>query len=117
MYHRLLKEKCDFETQPDPRDWMREGWTFDDQHLVYAAAASRAEAMFEELLQGGEPFTVAGWWVDGRGAATAPGWLTRPAIYGGAVTVRVYADDTVEPATFYGDAQADGTSQVIDAVG
>jgi hypothetical protein len=73
--------------------------------------------MFEGLLRGGEPFTVAGWWVDGR-AAAAPDWLTKPAIYGGAVTVRVYGDDTVEPATFYGDAQ-DGTWQVIpaDAVG
>jgi hypothetical protein len=29
--------------------------------------------------------------------------------------VRIYGDDTIEPATFYGDAQADGTWQVIAA--
>jgi hypothetical protein len=117
VYQRLLREKCAFETEPDPRQ-MR-GWTRDDQDRVYAVAASRAEAMFEELLQGGEPFTVAAWWVHGRAAAAAPDWLTKPAICGGAVTVRVYGDDTIEPAAFYGAAQADGTWQVIpaDAVG
>jgi len=33
--------------------------------------------------------------------AAAPSWLTTPAIYGGPATMRVFADDTCEPASFW----------------
>ena len=59
VYRRLLESKCRFETQPDPRDWL----VHEDRDELARAkvdAAERAAAMFEEQLQAGEPFTVAG---------------------------------------------------------
>jgi hypothetical protein len=66
-------------------------------------AAVKAAAMFEEKLAAGEPVVVASWRVDGRQIPGAPEWLTTLPLHGGASAVRVYRDDVVEPAEFYGD--------------
>jgi hypothetical protein len=63
---------------------------------------SQREADFEERLAAGEPLEVPRWYVGGRTVRmpdSAPQWLRLPGVCGGAHTVTVYSDDTVEPAT------------------
>jgi hypothetical protein len=104
VYRKLLKAKCEFQTQPGPRgllvddDWRE---AYEEFEQAKAQGLRTAAALYEERLAAGEPFTVASWSVGAHGslvAAGAPVWLTTPAIYGGAHTVRVFSDDTIEPA-------------------
>jgi hypothetical protein len=62
----------------------------------------KAAELADHEVAAGRPIVVQAWQVSGRASrdAAAPSWLTAPKIYGGAATVRVFADDTCEPASF-----------------
>jgi hypothetical protein len=94
-------------------DWRK---AYDEYEKLKAEGLRQAGVLFEERMKAGEPIFVAGWRVGTHKAlveAGAPEWLIQPAIYGGASLVRVYADDTLEPAEFYGDRNPDGTYEHI----
>jgi hypothetical protein len=62
---------------------------------------AQREAEFEERLAAGEPLEVSGSLIGASSVpASAPEWLRLASVSGGAHTVRVHSDDTVEPATF-----------------
>jgi hypothetical protein len=84
-------------------DW-RKG--HEEYEQARAEGLRQAGVPFQELLKAGKPIFVASWRIGTHKTlieAGAPDWLIQPAIYGGASLVRVYSDDTVEPAEFYGD--------------
>ena len=99
-YAAALRKRCERECMPDPR--LLDEPDFDE---LKAAGAARAAEMFDELLAAGEPITVPTGHTGGYRLPDAPEWLSTPAIYGGAMQVRIYPDDVCEPAEFYGDTR------------
>jgi hypothetical protein len=87
------------ELREDPRPYLHE-----DKGLQHADEQSRQKAAADQEVAAGRPIVVLAWQVQvssrAHAWAAAPGWLTTPAIHGGAATVRVFADDTCEPASF-----------------
>jgi hypothetical protein len=105
---RLLLKDCEQVYEPNPCRVLVDDWrkANDEYEKLKAEGLRQAGVLFEERMKAGEPIVVAGWRVGTHKAlveAGAPEWLMRPAIYGGASVVRVYVDDTLEPAEFYGD--------------
>jgi len=83
------------ERREDPRPYLHEAKGF--QH---ADEQARVKAAFDQAVAAGSPIVVLAWQVQvtryARTLAAAPSWLTAPAT----ATVRVFADDTCEPASF-----------------
>jgi hypothetical protein len=71
------------------------------QH-AYERARVKAAELADREVAAGRPIVVQAWRLTGRARSdpAAPSWLTTPTIHGGAATVRVFADDTCEPASF-----------------
>jgi hypothetical protein len=113
-YAELLLDECEGHSRPDPRLWPIEGSVeeYEEFEELKRQGAAKAAAMCEEKLAAGEPLVVSASQIGGHNIPGAPEWLTTPAIYGGASAVRVYRDDVVEPAEFYGDT----TGQVWERV-
>jgi hypothetical protein len=108
VYERLLRKDCESLTEPDPQMVLVDDWqtAHDEYEQLKAEGLRQAGVLFEERMNAGKPLSVAGWRVGTHKAlveAGAPEWLIKPAIYGGASVVRVYVDDTLEPAEFYGE--------------
>jgi hypothetical protein len=76
----------------------------DEARLQHAEEQERVKAAADQEVAAGRPIVVLAWQVQvtryAHRLAAAPGWLTTPMIHGGAATVRVFADDTCEPASF-----------------
>lgn len=100
IYRKMLREQCEQRCKPDAR--LLEEPDFAE---LKAAGAACAAAMFDEMRAAGEPIIVPTGYVGARPDDGAPEWLCTPAIYGGAVQVRIYPDDVCEPASFYGDTR------------
>jgi hypothetical protein len=116
VYLNVLEQKRKYLLAVDPRPMYAAGAGDDPVKRAEMVEDARRRVRASEQwkrLDAGEPITVATWWIDRRRGA--PDWLTRPALYGGAATVRVHPDDTITPATFYGASREDGTFEVIHA--
>ena len=83
------------ERREDPRPYLHEAKGF--QH---ADEQARVKAAADQEVAAGRPIVVLAWQVQvtryAHTLAAAPRWLTTPAT----ATVRVFADDTCEPASF-----------------
>jgi hypothetical protein len=83
------------ELREDPRPYLHE-----DKGLQHADEQARVKAAADQEVAAGRPIVVLAWQVQvtryAHTLAAAPSWLTTPAT----ATVRVFADDTCEPASF-----------------
>ena len=72
----------------------------DEARLQHAEEQQRVKAAADHEVAAGRPIVVLAWQVQvtrhAHRVAAAPSWLTTPAT----ATVRVFADDTCEPASF-----------------
>lgn len=72
----------------------------DEARLQHAEEQERVKAAADHEVAAGRPIVVLAWQVQvtryAHRLAAAPSWLTTPAT----ATVRVFADDTCEPASF-----------------
>jgi hypothetical protein len=72
----------------------------DEARLQHAEEQERVNAAADHEVAAGRPIVVLAWQVQvtrhAHRLAAAPSWLTTPAT----ATVRVFADDTCEPASF-----------------
>ena len=72
----------------------------EEARLQHAEEQARVKAAADHEVAAGRPIVVLAWQVQvtryARTLAAAPSWLTAPAT----ATVRVFADDTCEPASF-----------------
>ena len=72
----------------------------DEARLEHAEEQERIKAAADQEVAAGRPIVVLAWQVQvtryAHRLAAAPSWLTTPAT----ATVRVFADDTCEPASF-----------------
>jgi hypothetical protein len=91
---KFLKEQMR-ELREDPRRYLHE-----DKGLQHADEQARVKAAADQEVAAGRPIVVLAWQVQvtryAHTLAAAPSWLTTPAT----ATVRVFADDTCEPASF-----------------
>jgi hypothetical protein len=98
-YLKLLKEDCEFRTQPDPLRFgiLEDDWQPGAEALERATAEGlrSAAAMFEDRRQVGQPVIVARWKMSGRGRIPrdSPLLTDHRSIW----SFRVYADDTIVP--------------------
>jgi hypothetical protein len=95
---KFLKERLTMlrqELREGPRPYLHE-----DKGLQHAEEQARVKAAADREVAAGRPIVVLAWQVqvtrDARRLAAAPSWLTTPAT----AKVRVFADDTCEPASF-----------------
>jgi hypothetical protein len=95
---KFLKERLTTlrqELREGPRPYMHE-----DKGLQHADEQARVKAAADHEVAAGRPIVVLAWQVQvtryAHRLAAAPSWLTTPAT----ATVRVFADDTCEPASF-----------------
>lgn len=91
------------ELREGPRPYLREDKS-EVARLQDADAQARVKAAADREVATGRPIVVQTWQVQVTRRAhewydAAPNWLTTPTIFGGAATVRVFADDTCEPAS------------------
>jgi hypothetical protein len=95
---KFLKERLTAlrqEWREGPRPYLHE-----DKGLPHAEEQARVMAAADQEVAAGRPIEVLAWQVQvtryaHRWSDTAPSWLTTPAT----ATVRVFADDTCEPAS------------------
>ena len=95
---KFLKERLTTlrqELREDPRPYLHE-----DKGLPHAEEQARVKAAADQEVAAGRPIVVLAWQVQvtryaHRWSDAAPSWLTTPAT----ATVRVFADDTCEPAS------------------
>jgi hypothetical protein len=87
------------ELREDPRSYHLPEGKAEEAHEHHAdeTAQVKAAELADREVAAGRPIVVKAWQVSGRAHrdAAAPSWLTTPAT----ATVRVFADDTCEPAS------------------
>ena len=96
---KFLKEQMR-ELRVDPRSYHLPEGKADEARLHHADETARVKAAADQEVAAGRPIVVLAWQVQvtrhAHRLAAAPTWLTTPAT----ATVRVFADDTCEPASF-----------------
>ena len=87
------------ELREDPRQYRAEDKA-EGSRRHHADETARVKAAADQEVAAGRPIVVLAWQVQvmryAHRLAAAPSWLTTPAT----ATVRVFADDTCEPASF-----------------
>jgi hypothetical protein len=98
---KFLKERLTTmlqELREDPRRYLPEDKA-EEARLQHADEQARVNAAADHEVAAGRPIVVLAWQVQvtryAHRLAAAPSWLTTPAT----ATVRVFADDTCEPAS------------------
>jgi hypothetical protein len=95
---KFLKEQMR-ELREDPRRYRAEDKA-EEARRHHADETARVKAAADQEVAAGRPIVVLAWQVQvtryAHRLAAAPSWLTTPAT----ATVRVFADDTCEPASF-----------------
>jgi hypothetical protein len=86
------------ERREDPRRYLPEDKA-EEARLQHADGQARVKAAADQAVAAGRPIVVLAWQVQvtryAHRLTAAPSWLTTPA----SATVRVFADDTCEPAS------------------
>jgi hypothetical protein len=95
-----LKEQMRELREDDPRRYRAEDKA-EEARRDHADETALVKAAAEQEVAAGKPIVVLAWQVQvtryaDRWSDAAPSWLTTPAT----ATVRVFADDTCEPASF-----------------
>ena len=96
---RLAAMRRQYELGEDPRRYLPEDQV-EEARLQHADEQARVKAAADQEVAAGRPIEVLAWQVQvtryAHRLAAVPSWLTASAT----ATVRVFADDTCEPASF-----------------
>jgi hypothetical protein len=96
---RLAAMREQYELGEDPRPYLSEDQV-EEARLQHSDEQARVKAAADDEVAAGRPIEVLAWQVQvtrhAHRLAAVPSWLTTPAT----ATVRVFADDTCEPASF-----------------